>query len=66
MVAWIYALPKRYAPTKVATRATIPQMYTAITKDLKEALADAENKGQAADYGRVTKAVGEHMLAVCI
>ncbi len=56
-------LTETTAPTKVATRATIPQMYTAILKDLTEALADVENKGQAAEYGRVTKAVVEMMLA---
>lgn len=56
-------LSETLAPTKVATRATVPQMYTAILKDLTEALPDLENKGQAADYGRVTKAVCEMMLA---
>ncbi len=56
-------LAETLAPTKVATRATIPQMYEAILKDLTEALPDLENKGQAAQYGRVTKAVAEMMLA---
>ena len=56
-------LTETVAPTKVATRATIPEMYAAILKDLNEALPDLENKGQAADYGRVTKAVCEMMLA---
>ncbi|GHB71721.1 RagB/SusD family nutrient uptake outer membrane protein [Persicitalea jodogahamensis] len=56
-------LTETVAPTKVATRATVPQMYTAIIKDLTEALPDLENKGQAAEYGRVTKAVAEMMLA---
>ncbi len=56
-------LTETLAPTKVATRATIPQMYAAILKDLNEALPDLENKGQAAEYGRVTKAVCEMMLA---
>ncbi|WP_373511202.1 RagB/SusD family nutrient uptake outer membrane protein [Persicitalea sp.] len=56
-------LTETVAPTKVATRATIPQMYTAIIKDLTEALPDLDNKGQAAEYGRVTKAVAEMMLA---
>ncbi len=56
-------LTETVAPTKVATRATIPEMYAAIIKDLTEALPDLENKGQAAEYGRVTKAVAEMMLA---
>lgn len=56
-------LSETVAPSKVATRATIPQMYAAILKDLTEALPDLDNKGQAAEYGRVTKAVAEMMLA---
>lgn len=55
-------LTETLAATKVATRATVPQMYTAILNDLTEALPDLENKGQASDYGRVTKAVCEMML----
>ena len=56
-------LTETVAPTKIATRATIPQMYAAILKDLTEALPDLNNRGQAAEYGRVTKAVAEMMLA---
>ncbi len=56
-------LTETVAPTKVATRATIPQMYTAIIKDLQEALPDLENKARSGDYGRVTRAAAEHLLA---
>ena len=42
-------------PTKVATRATIPEMYAAIIKDLMEAIPDLENKARSSDYGRVTR-----------
>lgn len=56
-------LTETIEPTKVATRATVPEMYTAIIKDLMEALPDLENKARAADYGRITRPVAEHMLA---
>ncbi|MBU1823012.1 MAG: RagB/SusD family nutrient uptake outer membrane protein [Bacteroidetes bacterium] len=56
-------LTETVAPTKVATRATVPQMYAAITKDLQEALPDLENKARSGDYGRVTRPAAEHLLA---
>ncbi|WP_373511214.1 RagB/SusD family nutrient uptake outer membrane protein [Persicitalea sp.] len=56
-------LTETVEPTKVATRATVPQMYAAIIKDLTEALPDLENKARSGDYGRVTRPVAEHMLA---
>lgn len=56
-------LTETVAPTKVATRATIPQMYTAIIKDLEEAIPNLENRARSADYGRVTRPAAEHLLA---
>ncbi len=56
-------LTETVEPTKIATRATVPEMYAAIIKDLMEALPDLENKARAAEYGRVTRPVAEHMLA---
>lgn len=56
-------LTETVSPTKVATRASIPEMYAAITKDLQDAIPDLENKARSADYGRVTRPVAEHLLA---
>jgi hypothetical protein len=56
-------LTETVAPTKVATRATIPQMYTAIIKDLEESIPDLENRARSGDYGRVTRPAAEHLLA---
>jgi hypothetical protein len=50
-------------PTKAAKRATIQEMYAAIVKDLEEAIPDLENKARSAEYGRVTRAAAEHLLA---
>lgn len=51
------------APTKIAKRASIAELYSAITKDLEESLPDLENKARSGDYGRVTRAAAEHLLA---
>lgn len=56
-------LTETVAPTKVATRATIPQMYAAIIKDLEESIPNLENRARSADYGRVTRPAAEHLLA---
>lgn len=56
-------LTETISPTKVATRASIAEMYAAITKDLQEAIPDLENKARSADYGRITRPVAEHLLA---
>jgi starch-binding outer membrane protein, SusD/RagB family len=56
-------LSETLAPTKDAKRATIAQMYTAIIKDLEEAIVDLEPKLRSADYGRATKPAAEHLLA---
>lgn len=56
-------LSETVAPTKVATRATIPQMYTAIIKDLEESIPDLDNRARSSDYGRVTRPAAEHLLA---
>ncbi|WAC12768.1 RagB/SusD family nutrient uptake outer membrane protein [Dyadobacter pollutisoli] len=50
-------------PTKETTRATDAEMYTAIIKDLNEAIADLEVKAQSSDYGRATKPAAETLLA---
>ncbi|MEP7323789.1 MAG: RagB/SusD family nutrient uptake outer membrane protein [Saprospiraceae bacterium] len=51
------------APTKATKRASDAEMYAQIIKDCNEAIADLENKGQSADYGRATKASAETLLA---
>jgi hypothetical protein len=56
-------LTETLAPTKEASRATVPQMYAAIIKDLEEAIPDLEAKARSADYGRVTRPAAEHLLA---
>jgi hypothetical protein len=56
-------LTETNAPTKIATRASIAEMYAAIIKDLREAIPDLENRTNSVDYGRITKPVAEHMLA---
>jgi starch-binding outer membrane protein, SusD/RagB family len=56
-------LTETVEPTKVAKRASITEMYAAITKDLQEALPDLENKARSGEYGRVTRAAAEHLLA---
>ena len=57
-------LSETAAPTKRAARATEADMYAAIVKDLEEAIPDLENKARSADYGRVTRAAAEHLLAL--
>ncbi|TDB65324.1 RagB/SusD family nutrient uptake outer membrane protein [Arundinibacter roseus] len=56
-------LTETVAPTKVATRASIQEMYAAIISDLESALPDLENRARSADYGRFTRASAEHLLA---
>lgn len=56
-------LTETNAPTRVASRASVAEMYAAIIKDLQEAIPNLENRSSSVDYGRVTKAVAEHMLA---
>jgi hypothetical protein len=56
-------LTETQAPTKVASRASITEMYAAIVKDLQEAIPNLENRSRSSDYGRITKPVAEHMLA---
>ena len=57
-------LSETQAPTKEAKRATIQEMYAAIVKDLESAIPDLENKARSTDYGRVTRAAAEHLLAL--
>ncbi len=56
-------LKETLEPTKAITRATIPEMYAAIIKDLEEAIPDLEAKRRATDYGRATRPAAEHLLA---
>ncbi|WP_266367734.1 RagB/SusD family nutrient uptake outer membrane protein [Tellurirhabdus rosea] len=56
-------LTETLVPTKDTKRATEAEIYNQIIKDLNEAIADLENKGQSSDYGRATKATAEAMLA---
>jgi starch-binding outer membrane protein, SusD/RagB family len=51
-------------PTKQAKRASEKEMYDAIVKDLQDAVGSLENKARATDWGRATKAVAEHLLAL--
>ncbi len=55
-------LAETTAPTKVVTRATVAQVYSAIIKDLEEAIPNLEAKAKSADYGRVTRPAAEHLL----
>ncbi|HMP32071.1 MAG TPA: RagB/SusD family nutrient uptake outer membrane protein, partial [Saprospiraceae bacterium] len=56
-------LTETVSPTKDAKRATIAAQYTAIIKDLNEAIPDLEAKAKSAQYGRVTKPAAEMLLA---
>jgi starch-binding outer membrane protein, SusD/RagB family len=56
-------LTETLAPTKDAKRNTDAEIYAQIIKDCNEAIADLENKGHSADYGRATKASAEALLA---
>ncbi|WP_247231525.1 RagB/SusD family nutrient uptake outer membrane protein [Telluribacter sp. SYSU D00476] len=55
-------LTETLTPTKVAARATVPQMYTAIIKDLEEAIPDLDARYRHPNYGRFTKAAAQHLL----
>lgn len=57
-------LTETIEPTKEARRASVSDMYAAITKDLEEAIPDLENKARSTDYGRVTRAAAEHLLSL--
>jgi starch-binding outer membrane protein, SusD/RagB family len=52
------------SPTKVAKRATESEVYAQIVKDLTEAVPDLENRARSTQYGRATRAVAEHLLAM--
>ena len=56
-------LTETLGPTKKVTRATEADMYNAIVADLKAAIPDLDPKMRSTDYGRATKAAGEHLLA---
>ncbi|MFD2523644.1 RagB/SusD family nutrient uptake outer membrane protein [Emticicia soli] len=56
-------LSETLVPTKDTKRASDAEMFTAIIKDLNEAIADLEAKGHSSDYGRATKASAEALLA---
>lgn len=56
-------LTETLGPTKKTSRATEADMYKAILADLESALPDLDPKMRSSDYGRVTKAAGEHLLA---
>ncbi|GAB2788306.1 RagB/SusD family nutrient uptake outer membrane protein [Rhabdobacter roseus] len=55
-------LTETKAPTKVATRATIAELYAAIIKDLEEGIPDLDARYRHPNYGRVTKAAAQHLL----
>lgn len=56
-------LTETLVPTKETKRATDAEMYTAIIKDLSEAVNDLEAKAQSSDYGRATKPHAQALLA---
>ncbi|QJD78944.1 RagB/SusD family nutrient uptake outer membrane protein [Spirosoma rhododendri] len=56
-------LTETLAPTKKVTRSTEADMYKAIVSDLESAVPDLDPKIRATEYGRVTKAAAEHLLA---
>ncbi len=55
-------LTETLAPTKVATRASVPELYAAIIKDLEEAIPDLDARYRSPNYGRFTKAAAQHLL----
>lgn len=55
-------LTETLAPTKIATRASIQEMYAAIIKDLEEAIPDLDARANHPDYGRVTQSSARHLL----
>lgn len=56
-------LTETLSPTKDTKRASDAEMYSAIIKDLNEAIPDLEAKAQSSDYGRATKPAAETLLA---
>lgn len=56
-------LTETTGPTKETKRNSDAEIYAQIIKDCNEAIADLENKGHSADYGRATKASAEALLA---
>jgi hypothetical protein len=56
-------LTETLEPSKATSRASDADMYAAIIKDCNEAIADLENKGHSANYGRATRASAETLLA---
>lgn len=56
-------LTETTGPTKDTKRNSDSEIYAQIIKDCNEAIADLENKGHSADYGRATKASAEALLA---
>ncbi|MBO0938304.1 RagB/SusD family nutrient uptake outer membrane protein [Fibrella sp. HMF5335] len=56
-------LTETLGPTKTITRSSEADMYKAIVADLEAAIPDLDNKIRSSDYGRATKAAGEHLLA---
>jgi starch-binding outer membrane protein, SusD/RagB family len=56
-------LTETLAPTKETKRNSEAEVYAQIIKDCNDAIADLENKGHSADYGRATKASAEALLA---
>ncbi|EKB50315.1 RagB/SusD family nutrient uptake outer membrane protein [Cecembia lonarensis] len=55
-------LTETLVPTKEASRASVPQIYEAIIRDLEEAIADLLPEMRSNNYGRVTRPAAEHLL----
>jgi starch-binding outer membrane protein, SusD/RagB family len=55
-------LTESLVPNKQVTRASVAQIYEAITKDLTEAIPDLPAVIRATDYGRATRPAAEHLL----
>ncbi|MDI1323314.1 MAG: RagB/SusD family nutrient uptake outer membrane protein [Algoriphagus sp.] len=56
-------LNETLVPTKTVSRTPVPEIYSAIIKDLNEAIPDLEPLKASTQYGRVTRPVAENLLA---
>ena len=57
-------LTETLTPSRVVKRSTEAEVYAQIVKDLVEAVPDLENRARSPQYGRATRAVAEHLLAM--
>ena len=55
-------LTESVIPSNQVSRATVAQMYEAITRDLEEAIPHLEPASKSAQYGRATRPAAENLL----